>query len=72
MSGAWVFQVQVKPQQNIQVKNDHVYSYMALRVGRAAAWNIPTDGATTALPGSPFHTGIVLMKKECLYALMEA
>ena len=48
--------------------------YMALRVGRAAAWkvwNIPTDGATTALPGSPFHTGMVLMKKECLNAAME-
>ena len=49
-----------------------MYSYMALRVGRAAAWNIPTYGATTALPGSPFHTGMVLMKKECLYAAMEA
>ena len=49
-----------------------MYNYMALRVGRAAAWNIPTDGATTMLPGSPFHTGMGLMKKECLYAAMEA
>ena len=66
MSGGWVFQVQVKLN-NIRVKSDHVDSYMALRVGRAAAWKIPTDGATTAMPGSPFHTGIVLMKKkECL------
>ena len=49
-----------------------MYSYKALRVGRAATWNIPTDGATTALPGSPFHTGMVLMNEECLNAAMEA
>ena len=66
-----MFQVQVKSQQNIQVKMT-MYNYMALRVGRAAAWNIPTDGATAALSGSLFHTGMVLMKKECLYAAMEA
>ena len=69
MSGAWVFQVQVKLS-NKQVKNDHVDSYMALRVGRPAAWKTPIDGATTALPGST--TGIVLMKKECLQAPVEA
>ena len=47
-------------------------SYMALKVGSAAAWSIPTDGAKTALSGSLFHTGSVLMKNEYLYASMKA
>ena len=47
-------------------------SYMALKVGSAAAWSIPTDGAKTALSGSLFHTGSVLMKNEYLYASIEA
>ena len=42
-----------------------MHDYMTLRVGRAAALNIPTDDATIALSGSLFHTGMVLMKKEC-------
>ena len=54
----------------MQVKNCEG-SYMALKVGSAAAWSIPTDGATTALSGSLFHTGIVLMKNEYLYASMK-
>ena len=65
-----MFQVPEKLSKNIQIKKrprNPVTVKGELLVGTS-----PTDGATTALPGSPFHTGLVLIKKECLCKAMEA